>query len=39
MAGNAVILKHASQTLLVGERFQAAFDAADCQEACSRILR
>ncbi len=28
MAGNAVILKHASQTLLVGERFQAAFDAA-----------
>ena len=29
MAGNAVILKHASQTLLVGERFQAAFDAAD----------
>jgi acyl-CoA reductase-like NAD-dependent aldehyde dehydrogenase len=28
MAGNAVLLKHASQTLLVGERFQAAFDAA-----------
>ncbi len=28
MAGNAVILKHASQTLLVGERFQAAFDSA-----------
>jgi acyl-CoA reductase-like NAD-dependent aldehyde dehydrogenase len=26
MAGNAVILKHASQTLLVGERFQQAFD-------------
>ena len=28
MAGNAVILKHAAQTLLVGERFQAAFDTA-----------
>lgn len=28
MAGNAVILKHASQTLLAGERFQAAFDQA-----------
>lgn len=28
MAGNAVLLKHATQTLLVGERFQAAFDAA-----------
>ncbi|MFD1985992.1 aldehyde dehydrogenase family protein [Mesorhizobium newzealandense] len=26
MAGNAVILKHAAQTLLVGERFQQAFD-------------
>ena len=26
MAGNAVILKHAAQTLLVGERFQRAFD-------------
>ena len=26
MAGNAVLLKHASQTLLVGERFQQAFD-------------
>src|SRR6185312_1362644 len=26
MAGNAVILKHAAQTFLVGERFQAAFD-------------
>jgi len=25
MAGNAVLLKHASQTLLVGERFQTAF--------------
>ncbi len=28
MAGNAVILKHATQTLLVGERFQQALDAA-----------
>ena len=28
MAGNAVILKHAAQTILVGERFQRAFDAA-----------
>jgi acyl-CoA reductase-like NAD-dependent aldehyde dehydrogenase len=28
LAGNAVILKHASQTLLVGERFQAALDKA-----------
>jgi acyl-CoA reductase-like NAD-dependent aldehyde dehydrogenase len=26
MAGNAVILKHAAQTLLVGERFQAAYE-------------
>jgi acyl-CoA reductase-like NAD-dependent aldehyde dehydrogenase len=28
VAGNAVILKHASQTLLAGERFQAAMDRA-----------
>ena len=28
MAGNAVLLKHSSQTPLVGERFQRAFDAA-----------
>ncbi len=28
MAGNSLILKHASQTLLVGERFQKAFDKA-----------
>ncbi len=28
IAGNAVILKHAAQTLLVGERFQSAFDRA-----------
>ena len=29
VAGNAVILKHASQTILVGERFQRAMDRAD----------
>ena len=28
MAGNAVLLKHSAQSLLVGERFQAALDAA-----------
>ena len=28
MAGNAVVLKHASHTLLVGDRFQQAFDKA-----------
>jgi acyl-CoA reductase-like NAD-dependent aldehyde dehydrogenase len=28
LAGNAVILKHAAQTILVGERFQAAMDKA-----------
>jgi acyl-CoA reductase-like NAD-dependent aldehyde dehydrogenase len=28
VAGNAVLLKHASQTILVGERFQAAMDRA-----------
>ncbi|MGD9919832.1 MAG: aldehyde dehydrogenase family protein [Pseudorhodoplanes sp.] len=28
IAGNAVLLKHASQTILVGERFQAAMDKA-----------
>ena len=28
MAGNAVVLKHSRQTLLAGERFQKAFDAA-----------
>ena len=28
MAGNAVVLKHSSQTLLCAERFQMAFDAA-----------
>ena len=35
MAGNAVILKHAAQTLLVGDRFQAAMDRPDCRKACS----
>ncbi len=29
IAGNAVILKHAAQTLGVGDRFQAAFDTTD----------
>jgi NAD-dependent aldehyde dehydrogenases len=28
MAGNAVLLKHATQTILVGDRFQAAMDRA-----------
>lgn len=32
MAGNAVVLKHAAQTLLVGERFQQAADKADLPE-------
>jgi len=32
MAGNAVLLKHASQTLLVGERFAQAFHAAGLPE-------
>ena len=32
MAGNAVILKHARQTLLVGERFQKAFEQAGLPE-------
>jgi acyl-CoA reductase-like NAD-dependent aldehyde dehydrogenase len=32
MAGNAVLLKHAAQTLLVGERFQAAADKAGLPE-------
>jgi acyl-CoA reductase-like NAD-dependent aldehyde dehydrogenase len=29
LAGNAVVLKHAAQTILVGDRFQAAMDRAD----------
>ena len=32
MAGNTVVLKHASQTLVVGERFQEAADAAGLPE-------
>ncbi len=32
MAGNTVVIKHASQTLLVGERFQQAFDEAGVPE-------
>ena len=38
MAGNAVILKHASQTLLVGERFAAAFKAAGLPEGLFQNL-
>ena len=38
MAGNAVILKHASQTLLVGERFQMAADAAGLPDGLFRNL-
>ena len=38
MAGNAVILKHASQTLLVGERFQEALDKAGLPKGLFRNL-
>ncbi|TAN01362.1 MAG: aldehyde dehydrogenase family protein [Rhizobiaceae bacterium] len=38
MAGNAVLLKHAAQTLLVGERFQAAFDKAGLPRGLFRNL-
>ncbi|MBI1239194.1 MAG: aldehyde dehydrogenase family protein [Alphaproteobacteria bacterium] len=38
MAGNAVILKHASQTILVGERFQAAIDKAGLPKGLFRNL-
>ena len=38
MAGNAVLLKHASQTLLVGERFQKAADMAGLPEGLFRNL-
>lgn len=38
MAGNAVILKHARQTLLAGERFQHAFDAAGLPQGLFRNL-
>src|SRR4030095_8814687 len=38
MAGNAVILKHAAQTLLVGDRFQAAMDKAGLPKGLFRTL-
>ena len=38
MAGNAVLLKHARQTLLVGERFAQAFEAAGLPEGLFRNL-
>jgi acyl-CoA reductase-like NAD-dependent aldehyde dehydrogenase len=38
MAGNAVVLKHAAQTLLVGERFQAACDQAGLPSGLFRNL-
>ena len=38
MAGNAVLLKHATQTLLVGERFQIAFDRAGLPKGLFRNL-
>ncbi len=39
MAGNAVILKHSAQTLLVGERFQTAFDRAGLPAGLFQNLR
>ncbi|MDP2620528.1 MAG: aldehyde dehydrogenase family protein [Hyphomicrobiales bacterium] len=38
IAGNAVILKHASQTLLVGERFAKAFEKASLPKGLFRNL-
>jgi acyl-CoA reductase-like NAD-dependent aldehyde dehydrogenase len=38
MAGNAVLLKHAAQTLLVGDRFQAAMDHAGLPKGLFRTL-
>jgi acyl-CoA reductase-like NAD-dependent aldehyde dehydrogenase len=38
LAGNAVILKHAAQTLLVGERLQAALDRAGLPKGLFRTL-
>jgi acyl-CoA reductase-like NAD-dependent aldehyde dehydrogenase len=38
MAGNAVLLKHAAQTLLVGDRFQAAMDKAGLPQGLFRTL-
>lgn len=39
MAGNAVVLKHSAQTLLVGERFQAALDRAGLPAGLFQNLR
>lgn len=38
MAGNAVILKHAAQTILTGQRFQMAADAAGLPKGLFRTL-
>ena len=38
MAGNAVLLKHAAQTLLVGDRFQTAMDKAGLPKGLFRTL-
>jgi acyl-CoA reductase-like NAD-dependent aldehyde dehydrogenase len=38
MAGNAVILKHAAQTILAGDRFQAAMDTAGFPKGLFRTL-
>ncbi len=38
MAGSAVLLKHAAQTILVGERFQKAFEAAGLPEGLFQTL-
>jgi acyl-CoA reductase-like NAD-dependent aldehyde dehydrogenase len=38
IAGNAVILKHASQTILAGERFQQAMDRAGAPKGLFRTL-
>src|SRR5258707_1355607 len=38
MAGNAVLLKHAAQTLLVGDRFQQAMDRAGLPKGLFRAL-
>lgn len=38
MAGNAVILKHAAQTILAGDRFQTAFDKAAFPKGLFRTL-
>jgi acyl-CoA reductase-like NAD-dependent aldehyde dehydrogenase len=38
MAGNAVLLKHAAQTLLVGDRFQQAMDTAGLPQGLFRTL-